>query len=53
MLGHTNVRTTLEYYVHLVNRYVHDNLLTDLHRSRVDAGLSAILDRHNYSEIVV
>lgn len=53
MLGHTDVRTTLEYYVHLVNRYVHDNLLTDLHRSRVDAGLSAILDRHNYSEIVV
>jgi len=48
LLGHNNIKTTLEYYVHLVNKYVHDNLLSDLHRSRVDSGLNAILDKHNY-----
>lgn len=48
LLGHNDIKTTLEYYVHLVNRYVHDNLLSDLHRSRVDSGLNAILDKHGY-----
>lgn len=48
LLGHKDIKTTLEYYVHLVNRYVHDNLLSDLHRARVDSGLNAILNQHNY-----
>ncbi|MFV8781889.1 hypothetical protein ACNKU7_05650 [Microbulbifer sp. SA54] len=50
LLGHNDIKTTLEYYVHLVNRYVHDNLLSDLHRSRVDSGLNVILDNHKYFE---
>jgi integrase len=48
MLGHNDVRTTLEYYVHLVNRFVHDDLLQDLKASQVDAGLSTILDAQGY-----
>lgn len=48
LLGHSDVRTTLEYYVHLVNRFTHDNLLQDLKRAQVDQGLSAILELHGY-----
>lgn len=46
MLGHNDVKTTLQYYVHLINRFVHDDLLQDLKRSQVDSGLSAILEKH-------
>lgn len=51
MLGHKDVKTTLEYYVHLVNRFVHDDLLQDLKRSQVDVGLSVILNKHQYGEM--
>ncbi|WP_185831642.1 site-specific integrase [Pseudomonas aeruginosa] len=50
LMGHNDVETTLKYYVHLVNRFVTDNLLSELHRSRVDHGLSAILEKHSYFE---
>ena len=48
MLGHVDVRTTLEYYVHLVNRFVHDDLIADLRRSEVDAGLNELLNQLGY-----
>jgi hypothetical protein len=51
MLGHNDIKTTLQYYVHLVNRFVYDDLLQDLKRVNVDAGLSAILNFHNYADI--
>lgn len=48
LLGHTDVRTTLEYYVHLANRFAHDDLLADLQRSEVDVGLSELLKQLEY-----
>lgn len=48
LLGHNDVRTSYEYYVHLANRFFKEDLLADLHRSRVDAGLSALLDAQGY-----
>jgi integrase len=48
LLGHVDVTTTYKYYVHMVNRFVHDDLLTDLHRSQCDASLNVLLDRHGY-----
>ncbi len=45
LLGHEDVETTYKYYVHLVNRLFSDDLLVELHRNRVDEGLSVMLDR--------
>ena len=50
LLGHNDVRTSYEYYVHLANRFFKEDLLADLHRSRVDAGLSALLDAVGYAD---
>lgn len=35
LMGHKDIKTTLEYYVHLVNRFIHDYLLIDLKRAQV------------------
>ncbi len=48
LLGHVDVKTTLEYYVHLANRFVHDDLIVDLRRSEVDAGLNELLKKLGY-----
>lgn len=48
IFGHNDVKTTLEYYVHLVNRFVHDDLLQDLRSSQIDAGLTAFLEARGY-----
>lgn len=48
LMGHKDIKTTLEYYVHLVNRFVHDDLLVDLKRAQVDSCLSALLEHHDY-----
>lgn len=48
MLGHNDIKTTFTYYVHLVNRFMHDDLLQDLRMSHVDSGLSVMLDRLGY-----
>lgn len=48
LLGHNDVKTTLQYYVHVANRFVHDDLLQDLKMSQVDAGLSALLEAQGY-----
>lgn len=48
LLGHVDVKTTLEYYVHLANRFVHDDLIADLRRSEVDAGLNELLKKLGY-----
>ena len=48
MLGHTDIRTTFTYYVHLVNRFMHDDLLQDLRMSHVDSALSVMLDKAGY-----
>ena len=48
MLGHNDIETTYKYYVHLVNRFYHDDLLADLKRSNVNLGLTALLDSMKY-----
>ena len=48
MLGHNDVETTYKYYVHLVNRFHHDDLLADLKKSHVSQGLNALLDALEY-----
>lgn len=48
LLGHVDVRTTLEYYVHLANRFVHDDLIADLRRTEIDAGLNELLKQLEY-----
>ena len=48
MLGHNDIDTTYRYYVHLVNRFHHDDLLADLKRSQVNQGLNALLDAMEY-----
>jgi len=48
MLGHNDVETTYKYYVHLVNRFHHDDLLADLKKSHVSQGLNALLDTMGY-----
>jgi len=48
LLGHNDVGTSYKYYVHLANRFFKEDLLADLHRSRVDAGLSALLTEQGY-----
>lgn len=48
MLGHNDVETTYKYYVHLVNRFHHDDLLADLKKSHVSQGLNALLDAIAY-----
>ncbi|MBK6472987.1 MAG: site-specific integrase [Betaproteobacteria bacterium] len=48
LMGHTDVRTTLEYYVHLANRFAHDDLIADLQRSEVDVGLNEFLKHIDY-----
>lgn len=45
LLGHEDVETTYKYYVHLINKMFADDLLVELHRKRVDEGLSTMLDR--------
>lgn len=49
IMGHTDIRTTLEYYVHLANRFAHDDLIADLKRSEVDKGLNELLRQLDYS----
>jgi site-specific recombinase XerD len=48
ILGHEDVETTYKYYVHLVNRFHHDDLLADLKKSHVNQGLNALLDAIGY-----
>jgi site-specific recombinase XerD len=48
ILGHEDVETTYKYYVHLVNRFHHDDLLADLKKSHVNQGLNALLDTLGY-----
>lgn len=48
MLGHEDVGTTYKYYVHLVNRFHHDDLLADLKKSHVNQGFNALLDAIDY-----
>lgn len=48
ILGHEDVETTYKYYVHLVNRFHHDDLLADLKKSHVNQGLNALLDAMGY-----
>ena len=33
-MGHSNVDTTYKYYVHLINRYFHNDLLEDLNKNK-------------------
>lgn len=48
MLGHNDVETTYKYYVHLVNRFHHEDLLADLKKSHVNLGLNLLLESMNY-----
>lgn len=48
LLGHADIETTYRYYVHLVNRFHHDDLLSDLKRSHVNEGLSTLLEEIGY-----
>jgi hypothetical protein len=48
MLGHNDVETTYKYYVHLVNRFHHDDLLADLKKSHVNQGLNTLLEMMSY-----
>lgn len=50
LMGHNDVKTSYEYYVHLANRFFKNDLLADLHASRVDAGLSQVLTHLGYSQ---
>lgn len=49
LLGHSDVETTYKYYVHLINRMHGEDLLQELHQTRVDGGLSLMLDRLGFS----
>lgn len=48
MLGHENIETTYKFYVHLVNRYHHEDLLADLKRTHVDDAMNSLLSSMNY-----
>lgn len=48
LLGHEDVGTSYKYYVHLANRFFQEDLLADLHKKRVDAGLSSFLEAQDY-----
>ncbi len=49
LLGHSDVGTTYKYYVHMINRMHGEDLLKELHQTRVDSGISVMLDRMGYS----
>jgi site-specific recombinase XerD len=48
LLGHADIEITYKYYVHLVNRFHHDDLLADIKRSHVNEGLSTLLEEGGY-----
>lgn len=50
LLGHEDVGTTYKHYVHCVKRLLADDLLSELHRTRVDSGLAVMLDRFGYGD---
>lgn len=43
-MGHNDIGTTYQYYVHLVNRFVQDDLIYDLQKQMGKAILSTFLD---------
>jgi site-specific recombinase XerD len=49
-MGHNDIGTTYQYYVHLVNRFVQDDLIYDLQKQQGKAILSAFLEAANLSE---
>jgi site-specific recombinase XerD len=51
-MGHNDIGTTYQYYVHLVNRFVQDDLIYDLQKQQGKAILSAFLGAANLSEDV-
>ena len=48
-MGHKDIGTTYQYYVHLVNRFVQDDLIYDLQKQQGKAILTTFLDAANLS----
>lgn len=48
-LGHADINTTYKYYVHLVNRFVQDDLIFDLQKHQNKEILSGFFEAANLS----
>lgn len=52
-MGHTDIDTTYRYYVHLVNRFVQDDLIYDLQKNETKEILSGFFEAAKLSQVDV
>lgn len=52
-MGHNDIETTYKYYVHLVNRFVQDDLIYDLQKQQANERLSGFFEAAKLSKIAL